>query len=61
MVWFGIISTDKVQDTLDLSENEKQIIIRAIEKNKGNYSNAAKDLGISRKTLYNKLKKYGLE
>ena len=59
--WFGIISTDKVQDTLDLSENEKQIIIRAIEKNKGNYSNAAKDLGISRKTLYNKLKKYGLE
>jgi len=59
--WFGISSTTKLKDTLDLSENEKRIIIRAIEQNKGNYSIAAKDLGISRKTLYNKLKKYDLE
>jgi two-component system response regulator HydG len=60
-LWFGISNTNKLKDTLDLSENEKRIIIRAIEQNKGNYSIAAKDLGISRKTLYNKLKKYGLE
>jgi DNA-binding NtrC family response regulator len=59
--WFGISDTNKLKDTLDLSENEKRIIIRAIEQNKGNYSIAAKDLGISRKTLYNKLKKYDLE
>jgi len=48
-------------ESLDLVENEKRIIKRAIEKNKGNYSNAAKELGVSRKTLYNKLKKYDLE
>ncbi|MFO7827705.1 MAG: sigma-54 dependent transcriptional regulator [Bacteroidales bacterium] len=51
----------KIYETLDLSENEKRIIIRAIEKNRGNYSKAAKELGVSRKTLYNKLKRYGIE
>lgn len=51
----------KIYETLDLSENEKRIIMRAIEKNRGNYSNAAKELGVSRKTLYNKLKRYGIE
>lgn len=51
----------KIFDTLDLSENEKRIIILAIEKNRGNYSKAAKELGVSRKTLYNKLKRYGIE
>ena len=39
----------------------QRIIFKAIEKNMGNYSNAAKDLGVPRKTLYNKMKKYGLE
>ena len=59
--WFGAVDKAKLIETLDLSENEKRIILRAIEKNKGNYSNTAKDLGVSRKTLYNKMKKYGLE
>jgi len=48
-------------ESLDLSENEKQLIIKAIDKFKGNYTVAAKELGVSRKTLYNKLKRYGLE
>ncbi len=48
------------EESLDLSENEKQLILRAIEKSKGNYTIAAKELGVSRKTLYNKIKKYGL-
>jgi DNA-binding NtrC family response regulator len=48
-------------DTLDLSINEKQLIIKAIKKNSGNYTLAARELGVSRKTLYNKLKRYGLE
>ena len=50
-----------IKDTLDLSTNEKQLIIKAIKKNSGNYTLAAKELGVSRKTLYNKLKRYGLE
>lgn len=48
-------------ETLDLSENEKKLILKAIEIHKGNYSMAAKDLGVSRKTLYNKIKKYGID
>ncbi|PKP34698.1 MAG: sigma-54-dependent Fis family transcriptional regulator [Bacteroidetes bacterium HGW-Bacteroidetes-17] len=47
-------------DSLNLENNEKQLILKAINKAKGNYSSAADVLGISRKTLYNKLKKYGL-
>ncbi len=54
-------SKPKSNKTLDLSENEKYLILQAIEKHKGNYTEAAKELGVSRKTLYNKLKKYGLE
>ncbi len=53
----GFIKTE----SLDLSENEKQLILKAIEKSKGNYTIAAKELGVSRKTLYNKIKKYGIE
>lgn len=51
----------EINDTLDLSINEKQLIIKAIKKNSGNYTLAAKELGVSRKTLYNKLKRYELE
>lgn len=58
---FNLYKSVMLTETLDLSENEKRIILRAIEKNKGNYSSTSKDLGISRKTLYNKMKKYGLE
>lgn len=48
-------------ESLDLSENEKRLIAKAIEKHSGNYTLAAKDLGVSRKTLYNKIKKYELD
>lgn len=59
--WFGKSKNlDKIE-SLDLIENEIRIIKKAIDKNMGNYSNAAKELGVSRKTLYNKIKKYDLE
>lgn len=45
-------------ESLDLNENEKILIQKAIDKHKGNYSLAAQELGVSRKTLYNKIKKY---
>lgn len=41
-------------------EEEKERIIRAIEKTGGNKSKAAILLGIDRKTLYNKIRKYDL-
>ena len=43
-----------------LEEMEYQMIKNALEKNEGNLSLAANQLGISRQTLYNKLKRYGL-
>jgi transcriptional regulator with PAS, ATPase and Fis domain len=43
-----------------IEEMEKQMIINAIEKSTGNMSLAADQLGITRQTLYNKIKKYGI-
>ena len=37
---------------------EKSLISNSLDKNMGNYSAAAKQLGITRQTLYNKIKKY---
>ena len=47
-------------DTLRLEDMEKRLILTALEKSPGNISAAADMLGITRQTLYNKLKKFGL-
>ena len=44
---------------LSLEELEKKHILTVIEQENGNLVNAAEHLGISRQTLYNKLKKFG--
>ncbi|MCP4548773.1 MAG: sigma-54-dependent Fis family transcriptional regulator [bacterium] len=44
----------------DLSEMEKRMIWRALEENHGHRRRAAQQLGISERTLYRKLKEYGL-
>ncbi|MCP4976317.1 MAG: sigma-54-dependent Fis family transcriptional regulator [Maribacter sp.] len=49
------ISLETGPDTLE--EMELLMITNALQKNKGNYSAAAEQLGISRQTLYNKIKK----
>lgn len=41
-------------------EMEKVMIINAIEKNRGNLTAAAEQLGIARQTFYNKIKKYNI-
>ena len=41
-------------------EAERAAIMRALEETKGNRTKAAKILGISRRTLHNKLKEYGI-
>ena len=46
--------------SFDLVENEKRLIMEAIQKNRGNMTNTAKDLGLERTALYRRLKKYGL-
>ena len=48
-------------DTLDLAEMEKRLILRAIRAAAGNKSEAARLLGITRRALYGRLERYGLE
>jgi transcriptional regulator with PAS, ATPase and Fis domain len=49
------------EDMLSLEKQEKEIIIKALRKNKLKRKYAAKDLGISERTLYRKIKQYDLE
>ncbi len=47
-------------DTLNLEEIEKNTIVKALKKCSGNISKTAQELGVTRKTLYKKIEKYGL-
>ena len=56
--YFRNISLSESNESLPtLDEMERQLIRQALDKNNGNYSAAAEQLGITRQTLYNKLKK----
>ncbi len=48
------------ENSLALDEVEKNTILKAINKHNGNISKAAKELGLTRSTLYRRLEKYGL-
>ena len=50
-----------VEEALSLDEVEKRTILIALERNKGKRRNAAKELNISERTLYRKIKEYGIE
>ncbi|MDW8333255.1 MAG: sigma-54 dependent transcriptional regulator [Bacteroidia bacterium] len=47
--------------SLSLEDNEKEMILRALQKHKGNRKKAALELGISERTLYRKIGAYRLE
>ena len=49
-----------VPESLNLNDQERQVIIKALERNNGNRSKTAQELGISSRTLYRKLRQYGL-
>ena len=48
-------------ESLSLTNNEKELIIKALEKHNGRRNKAAEELGISQRTLYRKIKQYNLE
>lgn len=50
-----------VEETLSLDEAERELIRKALEKHHGKRRSAALDLNISERTLYRKIKEYGLE
>lgn len=54
------VDTFTSANNLNLEEIEKNAIIKALKKHRGNLSNTAKDLGLGRTTLYRKMNKYGL-
>lgn len=55
------IEPEKVQENLNLNDLSKQMLEKALERNHGNRKKAAQELGISDRTLYRRLKQYGLE
>lgn len=51
---------EDVEESLLLSEREKEFIIKALKKHKGRRRDAANELGISERTLYRKIKEYDI-
>ena len=52
---------EHVEESLNLMDMEKDLIIKALKKHKSKRKDAALDLGISERTLYRKLKEYDIE
>ena len=48
-------------ESLNINEIGRQLIEKALERNGGNRKKAAKELGFSDRTLYRKLKQYGMD
>ncbi|HNQ11568.1 MAG TPA: sigma-54 dependent transcriptional regulator [Bacteroidia bacterium] len=51
----------EVQESISLQDQEKQLIIKVLEKYRGKRKPAAKELGISERTLYRKIKEYNID
>ena len=49
------------EESLSLSDKEIELIKKALDKHKGKRKYAAQELGISERTLYRKIKEYGIE
>lgn len=57
-----VIDTEEyIEESLSLSDAEKDMILKALEKHKGNRRRAADELNISQRTLYRRIREYGLE
>ena len=55
-----IIDEAIIEENLSLQDNECDMIQKALEKNRGKRKVAAKELGISERTLYRKIRQYDL-
>jgi DNA-binding NtrC family response regulator len=58
--FFGTEDSGMLSASDSLEDMEKKMIINTLKKNGQNQSVTAEQLGITRQTLYNKIKKYGL-
>ena len=55
------VEPEKELESLNLNDLGKQMLEKALERNHGNRKKAAQELGISDRTLYRRLKQYGLD
>jgi DNA-binding NtrC family response regulator len=55
------ISHETEEESLLLEQQEKEMILKALKKNHNRRKNAARDLGISERTLYRKIKLFGID
>ena len=53
-------NTEIIEPSISLQEKEEEMIKLSLERNKGKRKLAAKELGISERTLYRKIKQYNL-
>ena len=56
----AIVEEINEPETLNLNDLGRQMLEKALERNNGNRKKAAQELGISDRTLYRRLKQYGL-
>lgn len=57
-----ILATEEVvEDSLSLQDKEIELITKALDKHRGKRKNAAKELGISERTLYRKINEYNIK
>ena len=54
-------SQNEESESLNLSDIGRQVVEKALERNGGNRKKAAQELGISDRTLYRRIKQYGLD
>lgn len=52
---------EEVEESLNIMDKEKELIVKALKKHRGKRKDAALDLGISERTLYRKLKEYDIK
>ena len=52
---------EEVEESLNIMDKEKELIVKALKKHRGKRKDAALDLGISERTLYRKLKEYDID
>ena len=57
----GIHEHEEVEESLNIMDKERELIVKALKKHRGKRKDAALDLGISERTLYRKLKEYDIE
>jgi transcriptional regulator with PAS, ATPase and Fis domain len=55
------VEPEREPENLNLNDVSKQMLEKALERNHGNRRKAAQELGISDRTLYRRLKQYGLD